>query len=67
MNLNCKQPGSSISYGGSQASSGSRKAKNRQYHTVAHTSQIDESLFGNNNNNNNNNKGDAVSIYICSI
>ena len=50
-----------MSYGGSQASSGSRKAKNRQYHTVARTSQIDESLFGNTNTNNNN--ANKVSLF----
>jgi len=39
-------PGSTVSGNGSQASSGSRRAKTRSYHVVAHTSQIDESLFG---------------------
>jgi len=41
------QPGSAVSFGGSQTSSGSRRARTRQYHTVATTSQVDESLFGN--------------------
>ena len=36
-----------MSFGGSQTSSGSRRARTRQYHTVATTSQVDESLFGN--------------------
>lgn len=39
-------PGSTYSGNGSQASSGSRRAKTRSYHVVAHTSQVDESLFG---------------------
>jgi len=40
-------PGSAISMSaGSQASSSSRRARTRQYHVVAHTSQVDESLFG---------------------
>jgi len=40
-------PGSAISASaGSQASSSSRRARTRQYHVVAHTSQVDESLFG---------------------
>lgn len=44
-------PGSAISAGtGSQISSGSRRARTRQYHVVAHTSQVDESLFGTPNN-----------------
>jgi len=45
-------PGSEISAGGSGShiSSGSRRARTRQYHVVAHTSQVDESLFGTNQN-----------------
>jgi len=40
-------PGSAISASaGSVTSSGSRRARTRQYHVVAHTSQVDESLFG---------------------
>jgi len=40
-------PGSAISASaGSQTSSSSRRARTRQYHVVAHTSQVDESLFG---------------------
>ena len=40
------QPASTLSGGGSHASSGSRHARTRHYHKVAHTSQVDESLFG---------------------
>ena len=39
------QPGSAISAGtGSQASSGSRRAKTRQYYKVANTSQVSKML-----------------------
>ncbi|XP_012936580.1 cilia- and flagella-associated protein 45 [Aplysia californica] len=39
-------PGSAISVSGASSSSGSRRGKTRQYRTVSHHSQIDESLFG---------------------
>ncbi|XP_041373036.1 cilia- and flagella-associated protein 45-like [Gigantopelta aegis] len=45
-------PGSTISASNSSASSASRRAKTRQYRTVSHHSQVDESLFGDRNQNN---------------
>ena len=47
------QPGSAISLGtGSHnGSTVSRRAQTRHYHVVSHTSQVDESLFGDHNRN----------------
>ncbi|KAK7471483.1 hypothetical protein BaRGS_00035877 [Batillaria attramentaria] len=42
-------PGSAISVPGSSSSSGSRRGRARNYRVVSHTSQIDESLFGQSN------------------
>ena len=43
------QPGSAISAHSSTGSSRSNRARTRQYRTVSHKSQVDESLFGQTN------------------